>query len=137
VDDDRIYVTGHSNGGVFTYVLMAARHDELAAVAPSGSLDRNDIRSFKPLPVFHSAGAEDPLVKFEWQQKMIQFLLSLNHCESNGTKDGNLTTYKSDIDMPVVTYIYNGGHKFPPEVPPEIVKFFKSQKRATTQPSRD
>src|SRR4051812_44542123 len=37
VDDRRIYSTGHSNGGGFTYLLWAARGDVLAAVAPSSA----------------------------------------------------------------------------------------------------
>ena len=35
VDDKRIYSTGHSNGGGFTYLLWAARGDVFAAFAPS------------------------------------------------------------------------------------------------------
>ena len=34
VDEKRIYATGHSNGGGFTYLLWAARGDVFAAVAP-------------------------------------------------------------------------------------------------------
>ena len=34
VDDRRIFATGHSNGGGFTYLLWAARGKELAAIAP-------------------------------------------------------------------------------------------------------
>jgi polyhydroxybutyrate depolymerase len=35
VDDKRIYSTGHSNGGAFTYLLWEARGKEFAAFAPS------------------------------------------------------------------------------------------------------
>ena len=35
VDTKRVYSTGHSNGGGFTYLLWAERGDMLAAVAPS------------------------------------------------------------------------------------------------------
>ena len=34
VDEKRIYATGHSNGGGFTYLLWAARGEVFAAVAP-------------------------------------------------------------------------------------------------------
>jgi len=37
VDDKRIYSTGHSNGGAFTYLLWITRGDALAAIAPSGA----------------------------------------------------------------------------------------------------
>ena len=37
VDDKRIYSTGHSNGGGFTYLLWAARGEKFAAFAPSAA----------------------------------------------------------------------------------------------------
>ena len=40
VDKQRIYSTGHSNGGGFTYLLWAARGEQFAAFAPSASLSR-------------------------------------------------------------------------------------------------
>ncbi len=37
VDSKRIYATGHSNGGAFTYLLWEERGNEFAAFAPSGA----------------------------------------------------------------------------------------------------
>ena len=37
VDERRVYATGHSNGGAFTYLLWAERGDVFAAFAPSAS----------------------------------------------------------------------------------------------------
>src|SRR5262245_9478766 len=37
VDESRIYATGHSNGGGFTYLLWRTRGDVFAAVAPSAA----------------------------------------------------------------------------------------------------
>ena len=37
VDEKRLYATGHSNGGGFTYLLWAARGDQFAALAPSAA----------------------------------------------------------------------------------------------------
>jgi polyhydroxybutyrate depolymerase len=136
VDDSRIYVTGHSNGGSFTYLLLAARGDVFAAIAPSGALEARDIKLMKPKPVFHVAGSKDPLVKFEWQKEMIDVMIRKNGCDPKGTKvNDRITTYESKTDTPVVTYIYNGGHGFPPEAPAEIVKFLKTQQKPTTQPA--
>ena len=83
VDAKRIYATGHSNGGGFTYLLWAARGDVLAAVAPcaaaaligNGALpddlpaalarqaeaSRRSMKNLKPKPVLHMAGEADPL----------------------------------------------------------------------------
>src|SRR5712691_11551343 len=38
VNEKRIYATGHSNGGGFTYLLWAARGDSFAAFAPSAAV---------------------------------------------------------------------------------------------------
>jgi polyhydroxybutyrate depolymerase len=65
VDDSRIYSTGHSNGGGFTYLLWTARAGKFAAFAPSAAASR----AFRqqppdPRPVMHIAGRNDALVKF-------------------------------------------------------------------------
>jgi polyhydroxybutyrate depolymerase len=41
IDEARIYSTGHSNGGGFTYLLWASRPDVFAAVAPSSAGGRS------------------------------------------------------------------------------------------------
>jgi polyhydroxybutyrate depolymerase len=137
VDGGRVYVTGHSNGGAFTYLLWAERGEQIAAVAPSGALDAKSARVLKPKPVLHVAGKSDALVKFEWQRKMIDAVLALNQCERPGTPDGDvLTRYGSKAGPPVVTYVHDGGHRFPPAAAAEIVKFFQSQPgNAQTRPS--
>ena len=64
--------------------------------------------------MLHVAGRSDPLVKFAWQEQMINAVLTVNECDRDGKKDGeNLTRYASKIDKPVVTYIHDGGHGFP------------------------
>ena len=58
VDGKRIYATGHSNGGGFTYLLWLARGDVFAAVAPSSAVAKY-VRQLKPKPVMHLAGQND------------------------------------------------------------------------------
>jgi polyhydroxybutyrate depolymerase len=110
VDPKRIFSTGHSNGGGFTYLLWAHRASVLAAVAPSGAVAaRDDRQSLSPKPALLIAGERDPLVKYEWQKQMIDVIR-----RTNG-------------DQPVETYIYDGGHRFPPEAATRIVRFFQSR----------
>lgn len=138
VDEKRVFVTGHSNGGAYTYLLWAERGDRITAVAPSGALDAKSAKKLKPKPAMHVAGRRDPLVKFEWQQRMIDAVLDVNQCERDDAKrDGEVTTrYTSKVDAPFITYIYDGGHGFPAAAAPEIVKFFKSQTgKAADRPS--
>jgi polyhydroxybutyrate depolymerase len=126
VDDKRIYATGHSNGGGFTYLLWATRGDVFAAVAPSAAVAAKVVKDLKPKPVLHVAGEKDDLVKFAWQKLMMTELRKINGCEADGTSWEKLgTRYESKGGTPVVTYIHPGDHKFPPEVPAVVVKFFK------------
>jgi polyhydroxybutyrate depolymerase len=130
VDETRIYSTGHSNGGGFTYLLAETRGSVFAAIAPSAAVPGKGWRDLKPIPILHVAGENDHLVKFDWQKRTIQALLKLNECDAEGQpwdKSGNLigTIYASKSKKPVVTLISSANHKFPQEAPPLIVKFFK------------
>ncbi len=131
VDDKRVYATGHSNGGGFTYLLLAARGDRFAAFAPCAAFAVKDFNSFKPKPVLHIAGENDPLVKFTWQKMMIDKILKLNQCgEGKSWHDiDGCTLYESILKAPVVTYIHSGTHNFPSEAPAIIVKFFKENSK--------
>jgi polyhydroxybutyrate depolymerase len=127
VDDKRIYVTGHSNGGGFTYLLWAKRGDQIAAVAPCAAAALQLAGQLKPKPVFHLAGESDPLVKFEWQKMTIDGVLKVDECGSGEPWAEHCTLYPSKIGMPVVTYIHGGHHEVPADAPALIVKFFKQQ----------
>lgn len=127
VDQRRIYSTGHSNGGGFTYLLWAERGDQFAAMAPTAAAATQSLAKLKPKPAWHLAGKNDPLVKFEWQTQTIAFVRKLNQCEAGQPVTGTLqTNYPSKIGAPVVTYIHDGGHEFPAaKACPLIVAFFK------------
>lgn len=130
VDDKRIYVTGHSNGGRFTQLLWAERGDVFAAVAPSGTTAAALAKSLKPKPCLHIAGEKDELVKFEWQKATIDAVRKLNGCESEGKPwqkdaDPTGTLYESKSGTPLVTYIYPGGHTYPTDGAKRVAAFFK------------
>lgn len=126
VDDKRIYCTGHSNGGGFTYLLWGARGDVFAAVAPTAAAALRQNAEWKPLPVLHLAGEADPLVKYEWQKITIERVKKLNGVEETGKPAGEFCTeFASPTGTPVVTYIHPGGHQFPSGAAERIVQFFK------------
>ena len=125
VDEKRIYSTGHSNGGAFTYLLWAERGDVFAAVAPSAAVFTN-VRKLKPKPAMHLAGEKDPLVKYEWQQAAMAAVRKLNGCAAEGKPwDERCTIYESKTGTPFVSFIHPGGHEFHKDAPALIVKFFK------------
>jgi len=125
VDELRIYATGHSNGGGFTYLLWATRGDVFAALAPSAAVGARQLKDLKPKPVLHVAGENDELVKFQWQKLMLERVRKLNGCDEGKEWEKSCTWYTSKTGTPVVAYIHAGTHKFPTEAPPIIVKFFK------------
>jgi len=127
VDDKRIYATGHSNGGGFTYLLWATRGDVFAAVAPSSAVAGRVLHLMKPKPAMHIMGENDPLVKPAWQKLMYNQVLRINSCSSTGQSYApNATLYPSSTGNPVVLYVHPGGHVYPEEANAVVIKFFKS-----------
>jgi polyhydroxybutyrate depolymerase len=130
IDSNRVYCTGHSNGGGFTYLLWAARGHVFVAVAPSAAASAKVISKLEPKPVLHIAGENDPLVKYKWQALMMAQDKRINNCSETGepwASSGNLTgtLYPSKTGTPLVTLIHPGGHEFPSEASELIVRFFK------------
>jgi len=129
IDEKRIYATGHSNGGGFTYLLWATRTDVFAAIAPSAAGARAP-KEAKPCPTLHVAGEKDEVVPFENQKKTIEGLKTFNGCDGEGKEWAKgCTIYASTKNAPVVTFIHGGDHKYPKEAPALIVKFFKEHAR--------
>jgi len=127
VDVKRIYATGHSNGGGFTYLLWATRGNVFAAVAPSSAVAGRVLYLMKPKPAMHIMGENDPLVKPEWQKLMCNRVLKLNSCSADGQVYApDATLYPSSTGNPVVLYVHPGGHVYPEEANAVVIKFFKS-----------
>jgi polyhydroxybutyrate depolymerase len=133
VDAKRIYCTGHSNGGGFTYLLWLARGNVFAAVAPSSAAARY-ANKLPPKPALILGGQTDPLVKFAWQKRTMDAVRRLNGCAATGEPwDKQCTIYPSNRGTPLVTAIFPGGHQFNPAAPALIVKFFKEHPGATAE----
>jgi polyhydroxybutyrate depolymerase len=127
-DTARIYSMGHSNGGEFTYVLWAARGEEIAAVAPMAVVLglRKDRAALKAKPVFLVAGRNDTLIKFAWQEAMINYIKKLNNSMSGIKGECEfITEYTSKDGEPLATFIDNGGHIIPGGAILYIIEFFK------------
>jgi len=133
VDAKRIYATGHSNGGGFTYLLWAERGDVFAAMAPSAAAGLKHLPKLKPKPMLHIAGEADRLVRYPMQIRMIDQVKKLDGCVDAGKPWNDLkwcTQYESAGGTPVVTMIHPGGHQFLKSAPEAIVRFFKEHPKS-------
>jgi polyhydroxybutyrate depolymerase len=126
VDENRIYATGHSNGGGFTYLLWAKRGDTFAAFAPVAAAAGMYFTSAKPKPLFHAAGTNDPLVKFAMQERTLDRVKKLNGCDNEGKEwDKDCLSYASKSETPLVVFLHKEGHNYPARTPGLIVRFFQ------------
>lgn len=130
VDDRRIYATGFSNGGFFTYLLWAERPNVFAAFAPGAATILPSFHLARALPALHYGGKRDRLVKFADQQRTIDEVRRLDQCAPQAQQCGMFCAlYPSEIGAPVETFIHPGGHIYPPAVTELIVKFFQQHAR--------
>lgn len=126
VDDARIYATGFSNGGHFTYLLWAARPDVFAAYAPVAARLRPSVQLHRPTPLFHVAGSRDTVVAFADQEKAIDAARRVNGVTGKGASCGpSCTMYDSAAKTPVMTWIHDGGHEYPDTASDRIARFFR------------
>jgi polyhydroxybutyrate depolymerase len=127
VDTNRVFATGHSNGGGFTYLLWSERPALFSAFAPSAAAVPYVAR-LKPKPAMHLAGEDDRLVKFSWQQLTMNAVRRVNQCTNESQPWGDSgKLYPSTSGAPFLTLIHSGGHELHPQAGKWIVKFFKEQ----------
>jgi len=66
VDRQRVYVTGHSNGGMMSYRFGAEASARVAAIAPvAGAMNVATFNPSRPVPVLHIHSVDDPRALYE------------------------------------------------------------------------
>ena len=127
VDDARIYATGFSNGGMFTYLLWAERSSIFAAFAPVAARIRPSIKPKQARPIFHVAGMRDGQVRYLDQLDAIEMAKRVDGAMDMESSCGNgCTIYPGSA--PVMTWIHAGGHIYPESTSARIAKFFRAYK---------
>lgn len=125
-DPKRVFATGHSNGGGFTYLLWSERGDRLTGVAPCAAVGKLS-PTMRPLPCLHIAGEKDERVPFAGQQRVMAGARKLDGCSETGRPwHGVGTWYDSSKGSPFVEIVHKGGHVVPERAGDWIVAFFKS-----------
>ena len=147
IDRDRIYATGHSNGGMFAYRLGCEASDLVAAIAPlAGALDTDECHPAERVSVVAFHGTADEHVLFEGGEPKRAFDLNKrvdnsvafamnfwkkrNGCPAEPTRarDGKVLheAYACAEGTAVELYATEGGgHVWPPGATDRIWEFFK------------
>ncbi len=129
VDDDRIYATGYSNGGMFAYLLWAERSEVFAAYAPVAARLRPSVRPTEARPVLHVAGERDRVVSFADQQAAIAVALEVNGVAEPAPCGAGCTEFGAGTAAPVRTWIHPGPHIYPRGTSERIVAFLREHSR--------
>lgn len=142
IDDDRVYLTGASNGGFMTFALACTHPERFAAIAPvmavmPRALDEESAIG-TPMPTLIVYGTTDRIVPMDQariagfrvrtMEQTIDYWRARNGCEGEGvdtrirdsdTRDGTRTlrtvfSPEGDSGAPVVVYkVLRGGHTWP------------------------
>lgn len=139
VDPKQIYLSGHSNGAGFSYLLLTARNSKISAIAVSagGGRGLRKATHYQPRPVLHIAGRKDTVVPFRFQELTIRALIRMNKCEEKPTamaKTGQRHAAK-DGGADVVFWPHDGTHRYPKTAPELMIKFLKRVSKGTTNQS--
>ena len=127
VDERRIYSTGFSNGGFFSYILWAVRPATFAAFASCSGRIGDGVHLGEPKPILQVTGLKDHIVPTKIQLATIATVRALDGATGDGTSCGvGCTRYASTLGAPVVTILHAGGHLYPSGISAEIVKFFQA-----------
>ena len=106
VDMERVYLTGHSNGGFMTYILGKVLEYKLAAIGPiAGTLANKDYSTYsllKPMPVCHIHGTADSTVQVQGNPTHVSFDKILEFFIPNN----NLNPIPTVVELPDI-YVYD------------------------------
>jgi len=130
IDPDRVYVSGFSNGAIFSYLLWAERAQAVGAVGVTAGLLASPETLSEPRSLIHIAGSADTTAPFDLQMQTVEMARQVDNATGSGQpcSGQGCTIYPSTSQTPVVTVIHPGGHVWPPWASQRIVTFFKTHK---------
>jgi polyhydroxybutyrate depolymerase len=136
VDDNRVYATGFSNGGIFTYLLWGTRPKTFAALAVVAAEKFPGVHLAVPIPFLQIAGEQDTNVLFQRQLESMAIAREVDGSTGSGHSCGEgCTAYGSSRGAPVITYIDPAGrHVYPHFASETIVDFLKQHRRTHIDP---
>ena len=84
IDRNRVYLSGFSMGGMFTYHAMNRIADKIAAFAPISGypLWGSEAKSSRPVPILHTQGLADDVCSPDGVRPVLQKWIQRNHCST-------------------------------------------------------
>lgn len=106
IDANRVYISGFSMGGMFTYHCMNKLSDKIAAFAPISGYPMGGFNctTSRPLPVIHTHGTTDDVVTFSNVQNNLNVLINHNKCNTTATVTKNYLGYSH-----ITKHLWSGG----------------------------
>ena len=86
IDRNRVYLSGFSMGGMFTYHAMNKIPDKIAAFAPISGYPINGAtanKNVRPIPIIHTHGTSDDVVNFGGVQGSLNVWINHNGCPTS------------------------------------------------------
>ena len=90
IDEKRVYLSGFSMGGMFTYNAMNKIADKIAAFAPtSGTNVFGASKAMRPVPIIHPHGTTDDILGYNQVEGFIKNYRDQFHCPSQAEVENN------------------------------------------------
>jgi len=90
IDRNRVYLSGFSMGGMFTYHAMSKIADKIAGFAPcSGYNVFGASKAMRPVPIFHPHGTNDDVLGYDQVEGFIKNYRDQFHCPGQAQVEQN------------------------------------------------
>ena len=100
IDQKRVYLSGFSMGGMFTYHAMSKIADKIAAFAPtSGTNVMGASKAMRHVPIIHPHGTSDDVLNYSQVEGFIKNYRDQFHCPSQAEVQNNYPNSENRATM--------------------------------------
>lgn len=126
IDRERVFSTGYSFGGMFSYALACSRGSELRGIAPTAGAFFGGGTCPTPVPAWIAHAPNDDLVNYSSAQSARDNWLSTNGCgtDTTPTSPDPCVAYDCPAEAPVHWCVHDEGHEWPSFASDGIWAFF-------------
>ncbi len=128
IDENRVFSTGHSYGGIMTYTLACERADVLRAVAPVAGSRWARSACQGPVAAWGAHGDPDDQVSYESGVEAMARIIEENGCDADSAApipgEEPCVAYSCDPGRQVVWCQHDQGHDWPDFAAQSIKSFF-------------